>query len=409
MIGGNIDNSISMVNVTALGVNVVVGGVVAQVQGNANIQNVVNLSTISAHYDEKANVGATLGNVNSEEARLQNVYHLLQNAYANDKGISSAIGYDVGARVSDVVAKTHQGIMETSVAIGVVQDIVGALYPFEGTGTKADPFQIDSYEKLELVGNYMYANFVLTDNIVIGDLNDDGKLDSADGYDYNFEVIGKGATFTGSLDGDGYSILGLSDSLFAVNSGAVSDITLNLNYKVYAKESDIPESDKVINAETGVEYTSSKVAGKGEDIVFGALAKVNTATGSLIRVTVTGDIYVRTSGSTKVTLGGFVGVDMGGQIVASQISAKISVRASQMVVGGIIGEIKYSDRALNQITTNYVLVTDNLDLGGGTAIAGSFIGRIGVSTNYEPDYASSTEVIVNGTSLGNERYVGLSK
>ena len=409
MIGGNIDNSISMVNVTALGVNVVVGGVVAQVQGNANIQNVVNLSTISAHYDEKANVGATLGNVNSEEARLQNVYHLLQNAYANDKGISSAIGYDVGARVSDVVAKTHQGIMETSVAIGVVQDIVGALYPFEGTGTKADPFQIDSYEKLELVGNYMYANFVLTDNIVIGDLNDDGKLDSADGYDYNFEVIGKGATFTGSLDGDGYSILGLSDSLFAVNSGAVSDITLNLNYKVYAKESDIPESDKVINAETGVEYTSSKVAGKGEDIVFGALAKVNTATGSLIRVTVTGDIYVRTSGSTKVTLGGFVGVDMGGQIVASQISAKVSVRASQMVVGGIIGEIKYSDRALNQITTNYVLVTDNLDLGGGTAIAGSFIGRIGVSTNYEPDYASSTEVIVNGTSLGNERYVGLSK
>ena len=81
----------------------------------------------------------------------------------------------------------------------------------------------------------------------------------------------------------------------------------------------------------------------------------------------------------------------------------------QVVVGGIIGEIKYSDRALNQITTNYVLVTDNLDLGGGTAIAGSFIGRIGVSTNYEPDYASSTEVIVNGTSLGNERYVGLSK
>ena len=409
MVGGRIENSISMINIVVKGVNVIVGGVVAQAQGGVTIQNVVNLSAMSAHYEKKANVGSSLGAVTNEEAQLINVYHLLQNAYANDKSLASAIGYNASTNVREVVAKTYQGIMETSIALGNVQEVVGALYPFEGAGTKQDPFQIDSYAKLELVGNYMYANFVLTDNVIIGDWNDDGKLDSNDGYDYDFEVIGRGATFTGSLDGDGYSILGLSDSLFAVNAGAVSDLTLNLDYKVYAKASDIPASDKVFDADNGVEYTSSKVAKEGEDIVFGALARVNTATGSLIRVTVTGNIYIRTKGNTKVTLGGFVGIDMGGQIVASQITANVSVRASQMLVGGVVGEITYSDRVLNQITTNYVLINEGINLGGGTIIAGSFIGRIGVETSFEPDYATSTPIIIDGESLGNACYVGLAK
>ena len=409
MIDGNVDNSISMVNVTAHGVNVVIGGVVAQVQGKAYLQNVVNLSAISTRYEEKANVGSTLGSANSNEAVLQSVYHLVQNAYANDKIISSAIGYDSGATQEDVVAKTYQGIMETVVSIGVVQEVVGTLYPFEGKGTKLDPFQIDSYAKLELVGNYMYASFILTDNVVIGDWNDDGKLDFADDYDYDYEVIGKGATFTGSFDGDGYSIIGLSDSLFAVNAGAISDLTLNLNYKIYASENDIPEEDKVYDATTGKEYTSSKVARMGEEILFGALAKVNTASGSLIRLSVSGDIYVRTKGNTKVTLGGLVGLDMGGQIAASRVSANLSVRANQMVVGGIVGEIKYGDRALVQIATNRILIDSGIDLGGGVVIAGAFVGRIGVSSSYLPSYGTATEVIINGVSQGNTCYVGLSK
>lgn len=409
MIGGTLNDVISIVNVSVNGVNVVVGGVIAEGQGEINVQNVVNLSSISAHYEEKANIGATLGAVNNEGARLWGLYHLLQNAYANDKSISTAIGYNLSIQSENVSAKTYQAIMESTIGGNTVQDTIGALYPFNGNGTKASPFEIDSYEKLELVGNYMYANFILTDNIVIGDLNDDGKLDSADGYNYDFEVIGKGAVFTGSLDGDGHSIIGLSDSLFAVNAGAVSDITLNVDYKVYANASDIPASDKVIDGVSGEEYTSSKVAKAGEDIIFGALARVNTATGSLIRVIVTGEVYVRTKGNSKVVVGGLVGVDMGGQMVASQIGTKISIRASQVVAGGIVGEIEYSDRALNQITTNYVIVNDGIDVGGGVVIAGSFIGRLGVTTTYEPDYATSTEVIVNGVTQGNDCYVGLSK
>ena len=127
----------------------------------------------------------------------------------------------------------------------------------------------------------------------------------------------------------------------------------------------------------------------------------------MIRVNVSGDIYVCTLGRSNVTLGGIVGVDMGGQIVASQFSAKLSVRASQMVIGGIVGEIKYSDRALSQITMNDVIVANGIDLGGGIAVAGSYIGRIGVETNYELNFASSTNIIYNGNSLGNNQFVGV--
>lgn len=406
VLGGTISNSVAIVNVVADGVNVVAGTLVAQLQGSSRVENLVSTSSLSAHYSKRANVGTTLGAVASTDVSASAVYYLAQSTYANDKSIASPVGYNVGITLSDVVFKSYQDMMAVELSYGVVSDIVSGLYPFEGEGSKANPFLIGNYQELLLVSNYMYASFELTDNIVIGDYNDDGKLDSLDEYDYDYAPIGNGATFTGSLDGNGYSIIGLTDSLFAVNAGAVSDITLNLNYKVYASVSDVPDSDKVTDSVTNTTYTSAKVAARDEEILFGALAKVNRASGSLIRVNVSGTIYVRTSGRAKVTLGGIVGVDMGGQIVASQLSASLSVRANQMVVGGIVGEIKYSDRALSQITMNDVIVGNGIDLGGVTAIAGIYVGRIGVETNYTMDFASSTQIIYNGNSLGNTQFVG---
>lgn len=407
VLGGEITDSVAMVSISADGINVVAGNLVAQAQGNSRIYQVVSTSSLSVHYEKRANIGSTIGAVASSDVSVASAYYLAQSTYANDKNIASPVGYNAGITYSDVVFKSYQDMMAVELAGGMVSNIVSGLYPFEGEGSKNNPFLIGSYQELLLVSNYMYASFELTDNIVIGDYNDDGKLDSLDGYDYDYAPVGNGATFTGSLDGNGHSILGLSDSLFEVNAGAVSDITLNLNYKVYASENDIPDSDKVTDSVTNMTYTSAKVAKRDQEILFGALAKVNRATGSLIRVNVSGDIYVRTLGRSNVTLGGIVGVDMGGQIVASQFSAKLSVRASQMVIGGIVGEIKYSDRALSQITMNDVIVANGIDLGGGIAVAGSYIGRIGVETNYELNFASSTNIIYNGNSLGNNQFVGV--
>ncbi len=406
VLDGTISNSIASVNVNADGVNVVVGNLVAQVQGNSRIENVVSTSSLSAHYEKRVNIGTTVGAVVSSDTTIASIYSLAQSTYANDKGVASIVGYDMGATLMDVQSKSRQEIMATELNGTVVGEIITALYPLKGEGTNASPFLIGTYQELLLVSNYMYASFELVDNIVIGDYNDDGKFASDDGYDYDYVPIGKGATFTGSLDGNGYSILGLSDSLFEVNAGAVSDITLNMNYKVYASEDDIPNSEKTIDSVTGETYTSAKVAERDGEILFGALAKVNKASGSLIRVNVSGNIYIRTSGRAKVILGGIVGVDMGGQIVASQLSANLSVNANQMVIGGIVGEIKSSDRALSQITMNDVIISSGINLGGGAYVAGIYIGKINVETGYVLNFVSSTQIIYNGNSLGNTQYVG---
>ena len=100
---------------------------------------------------------------------------------------------------------------------------------------------------------------------------------------------------------------------------------------------------------------------------------------------------------------------MGGQVVASQVTSTMSVRASQMVVGGLIGEIKYSDRALSQIAMNDVIISSGINLGGGVAVAGAFVGKIGVQSLYNPAYATATEIIINGESMGTEVYVGYAK
>ena len=256
----------------------------------------------------------------------------------------------------------------------------------------------------------MYANFELTDNVIIGDYNDDGKLDSLDGYAYDYSPIGNGAVFTGSFDGNGYSIIGLSDSLFEVNAGSVTDLKLSLNYKVYATEKDVPDSDKVISADDATKfYTSAKIAERDEERIFGALAKVNTASGSIIRVSVSGEVYVRTLGRAKVTFGGVVGIDMGGQLAASQVSLKVSLHANQIVAGGILGEIRYSDKVLSQMATNDVMTVGAIELAGGLVIAGTYVGRVGVQTDYAPDFASDTEIIINGNSIGNDTFVGLQK
>ncbi len=401
-----IRNSLSVVNVSVNGETMVVGGVCGHLQGAGLIENVVSLSSLSVEYDKKANVGVAVGSLNSASGKITGLSYLTESAYANGKNVATSVGYSGSENALGVTPNTYANLMLIEISGVTVGDKLKGLYPFSGSGTTLDPFLIASYEDLTLVGNYMYASFRLVDNVVIGDYNDDGILDRNDGYDYDYAPIGNGATFTGSLDGSGYSIIGLTDSLFAVNAGAISDVTLNVSYKVYARESDIPESDKVIDAKEGVSYTASKVAVRNEDILFGVAARINRTGGSLIRVSVSGEIYVRTLGQSKVTFGGLVGVDMGGQVIASQMTASVSIRASQVVAGGVIGEIRYSDKALTQIASNFIQINDGVDLGGASVTAGSFVGYVAVFHSHAPNYASSTEIIVNGENVGNGQYVG---
>ena len=315
-------------------------------------------------------------------------------------------GYDATGKLN-VAGKDYVNVTsEINLVSGgvTVGSIIGGLYPFDGSGTAFSPFVIDSYRKLLLAGNYMYASFSLAKDIIIGDLNDDGRLDGADGYDYDYAPIGNGATFTGSFDGKNHSIIGLTDSLFAANAGTVRDVYLTVNYKVYAYEEDILESDKAVGAD-GVTYTWAKVAEKDADLVFGAVAGVNLAGGKILRVSVAGEISVTLAGQGKAVIGGFVGIDRGGQIIASGMEAAMKVRAVSVEAGGVAGACEDTYGLIDE--DNSVQIPGGLDVGGATVRAGLYIGAIKTVYAERPVFAATnTTLKINGADKGNTVYVG---
>jgi len=372
----------------------IAGGLIGQVQGISDISSLVGVSNVINNFTLAGTTGRIVANIISSGTTVTNMYSVSGSAYSNGKLISGLnVTYSVPSINGNFVASydTIAGASST-VQIGdsLVKDLISGLYPFsEGNGTTLSPFRIHNYSDLLEIGNYMYANFVLADNIVIGDYNDDGQLTSADEYKYDYEPIGGGAAFTGYLDGTSteviqgsptlvkHYIIGLTDSLFHINAGRVANIGLSLNYKVYATEEDIPENEKfIISGET---YTPSKVAPSGRDIYFGGVAKYNRHTANLRNVTVEGLISIRLPGTQKAVVGALVGADYGGNIIANTVEISMDIRSFVAEVGGIAGSTQSIDNALTYMNTQ--IVEGDIRVTASSVAAGFLIGAIKVETS----------------------------
>ena len=405
-VGAEITDCVSTVAVYVKAPRAVAGGIIGQADGNASIGYLVSMSALTVDYSKQADVGGVIGAAKGNVVATAALTYLNGSAYASGKTVTRGAGYDATGKLN-VAGKDYVNVTsEINLVSGgvTVGSIIGGLYPFEGSGTASSPFVIDSYRKLMLAGNYMYASFSLAKDIIIGDLNDDGKLDGADGYDYDYAPIGNGATFTGSFDGKNHSIIGLTDSLFASNAGTVRDVYLTVNYKVYAYEEDIPESDKAIGAD-GATYTWAKVAEKDADLVFGAVVGENLEGGKILRVSVAGEISVTLAGQGKAVVGGFVGIDRGGQIIASGMEAAMKVRAVSVEAGGAAGACEDTYGLIDE--DNSVQIPGGLDVGGATVRAGLYIGAIKTVYAERPVFAATnTTLKINGADKGNTVYVG---
>lgn len=405
-VGAEITDCVSTVAVYVKAPRAVAGGIIGQADGDASIGYLVSMSALTVDYSKQADVGGVIGAAKGNVVATAALTYLNGSAYASGKTVTRGAGYDATGKLN-VAGKDYVNVTsEINLVSGgvTVGSIIGGLYPFEGSGTAFSPFVIDSYRKLLLAGNYMYASFSLAKDIIIGDLNDDGRLDGADGYDYDYAPIGNGATFTGSFDGKNHSIIGLTDSLFAANAGTVRDVYLTVNYKVYAYEEDIPASDEAVGAD-GVTYTWAKVAEKDADLVFGAVAGVNLAGGKILRVSVAGEISVTLAGQGKAVIGGFVGIDRGGQIIASGMEAAMKVRAVSVEAGGVAGACEDTYGLIDE--DNSVQIPGGLDVGGATVRAGLYIGAIKTVYAERPVFAATgTTLKINGADKGNTVYVG---
>ena len=410
------DNELRAI-VASVGVNVasdrhaVVGGTVGQIQGvtDVAISEAVALSPLTVDYMGKGGVGSVVGAIKSGSATK--VYGVTGNAYANGNVTNSAIGAIGETTVTDSANYTYETLVgvdsDLTIAGNKISSLIAGIYPFKGEGTDANPFQIESYNELMMIGSYMYASFVLVDDIVIGDLNDDGVLDAKDGYTYDYSPIGNGAVFTGDLNGTyqgaRHAISGLNDSLFDKNQGTIRHVTLNVSYKVYASENDIPDSE-IIVSEEGT-YTASKVNDKNSDVTFGAVAKTNLSGAIINSVIVEGDVYVRMNGKGRVTVGAVVASDVGGNIIGVTTAVSIDVRAQVVEVGGIVGRIELSDMALRNMSVN--TIQEDVYASGATVMAGLVVGSLKVQTSQEIAFVTTAKVHVNGQDLG-EQLVGMA-
>ncbi len=400
--GGSVNLAVSMVSIAVEGASeALVGGVIARAESASFVRDVLSVSVITASY-AKGFVGGAIGYVDGSAVTGRGIYDVVGNVYVNGSLLNKTIGQnDSAGNLTDIATKQYSEVIGYGGEVGMelggrrVSEILDGFYPFrDGDGSDFDPFVIYTYTDLLKVGNYMFASFKLGNDIVIGDFDGDGELTEADNYRYDFQSLGGNAEFKGTFDGDGKSIMGLTEALFHLNGGDVRNLNLIVDYRIYSDESQIP---------AGV--NTAKIAKPDADLVFGTVANYNRVGGQVNSVKVQGVIDVNTVGRSRVKIGGVIGVAEGGQIFGAITSIQINVTAATAEVGGVIGSIVGRTETegsfmLNAITEMNVVV-DTIRVYGATAYAGLVAGtnKSGYDLIRE-EYETSAKVEINGENLG---------
>ncbi|MDD3947731.1 MAG: hypothetical protein PHI19_07835, partial [Clostridia bacterium] len=416
---------VSMVNITVTNASsAYVGGIIAQAQNATGVNNIVSLSKITVNFSNNGFVGSSIGTAFDQGVTGQKVYNVEGSTYVNGRIYDATIDSNQG-NVQEIYKRSYNDTV--GVASGImlgeksILELIADLYPFEsGTGTMMDPFRIVNYNQLLKIGSYMYANFVIENDIVIGDVDGDsnnngvadgkepdgvptpdGKLDSFDEYDYSFQSLGKGTVFTGSISGGYHSITGLTEPLFEANNGTISELTLNLSYRQYASANSVP-----------VGISGAKVDASGKDVIYGGVAKYNYPNGKMNSVTVGGTVIIQTAGKAKVKAGGIVGIAYGGSIIGCLNAVDMQINSLLADVGGIAGTLQgntvMTGSTSGSFTFGYNYTVASIRVNGGSVKAGLVVGAVRFQNlDLEVEAAdTSAHVYINGVDKGSERLIG---
>lgn len=388
------DDVAIQVYIKGTGETVYAGGIIGNAD-NIVTQNVISLSTVNANFTLSNMAGLAYGSVNN--TRDNNISYVLQNSlYLNDKQAAAVYGENLNA-VTPVGTYSYNYLMENRAGL---QDRLERVYPFRvGMGTQADPFLIYDYRDLLRINDYLYADFRLANDILIGDKNGDGVLTAEDEYAYDFKPIGQGAAFGGALDGMGesnqsgthlYRIDGLTDSLFETVTGTVKNLYLNVNYVVVDVKSD-------------THSMAVKEAKENENITYGAVAKYLRGESASVRtVIVGGDISVSVKGNAKAVVGGVIGESHGGTVLGVISGANIAVNAPVAEVGGVAGyvrglRLRATDDAMPSLDINIPVGTVRVN--GGLCSVGYLVGRQAGSADVDTSIEYDVDVYLNGVKV----------
>ena len=242
---------------------------------------------------------------------------------------------------------------------------IGSTQAFaNGTPTNLDQTNFYSAISFDLAGDYILAGPIEI-STVVHTVDGETTIDSAPEGSTVFE------TFTGTLDGDGFTISGLTVPLFNTVSGEVKDLNL-------------------------VTETVSGVAGSG------VLANTLDATGTINDVTVTGKV----SGDIYNYTGGLVGTS-NGSISESTVNADVT---GPYRVGGLVGKLALDATITDSHATGDVTGLD--EIGGlvgfsnGSITTSTAIGKVTGSGAESRDIGGLVGILESGGSISYSHATG---
>lgn len=269
-------------------------------------------------------------------------------------------------------------LFRSKLSIGlIILVLVAGFFGMQKKAKAADPIEIDSCQDLQNINNNLSADYIITQDFSCAQATrtEGGSLYSNGA---GFEPIGYNEEegFTGTLDGQGYTIDGLyinrpDSDLVAPFARARGGQITNLNLtnetivaSIMAAGLVADNTSTISNVNVNVDITSNSIDNGG---------LVGTLNGDITNSRATGSITA-TLGST----GGLVGWQEGGTISGS--SANVTVLSTGWnKIGGLVG---YAGGAIN---TSHA--TGNVT-GSGSANVGGFVGELSNGGTITTSYAT---------------------
>ncbi len=278
-------------------------------------------------------------------------YAFRSNTYANSTSRESLVGYlDANTRFEYTDLDTLMDINSSAVIAegNYVRDNLYAMYRKEfsaGTGTAADPFILAEKSDFKKVSRYMYAHYKIKLS---------GGVSSLTFEDGEWETIGVGMNFTGSITADSYvdnlgypktiALYGITDTFIDRNYGTISDFIINVD----------------INKEI-----------KG-NTTFGIVSNYNY--GTIANMDVSGNVVLFVRGAYELVAGGITGEyaakDNTSKITSCALNITAILRAQTVTAGLVAG------RAINGAIDSIGLDSSiSVYSSSGKGVVGAYLGE----------------------------------
>jgi hypothetical protein len=383
--GGTITDIFDIVNISANSATVILGGIAGKASGvklpDVTGEGAVYLLGRVEGSGSGVAAGAAIGSgaVYGDSARL--VYAVKENVYSNGTVFDarpiggSAETYGINVVDFEDTAMRSTNFKSGANAFGAV---FGGLYPLTGYGTSSSPFIVTDAKGFSYINLALYASYTVQNDITFTD----------------FETIGEGLLFTGTIKGSGGSdisaeessisvLTGLTAPLVWYNAGNITDLSLNVEYSATVKA--------------------------GETFRYGSVAIYNKGTIKNITVAGTADITSETN-DTVLYVSGFVAESYGGSIEAELAKIQNSISALNITVSG--GGTAYVGGYAGLVRSgtakfSYGIATGTIDVTGvRTVYAGLLVGASYGTCDWTLGAAASVDytytVTVNGITIEKE-------